>query len=296
MKTNFDSINYIIKKLVEYQIKQWCSDVHYDRTMKLLPLHALSIAKHVATDIGYDIRYEHSRIKTVTAHMRPYCNIAELNEKAAHDIPFIIEDWEHNNPSTDFMKRYVMEDGEKVVKFVGSNYFDEYGRDSIILFLMEHEYNPLRDGKVDKIRFDEDERIVSGRCIAAVEVKPSIYGCKFLKNDGTDDIDENSTWEVFRKRFGDLIKDGRSESSAYKETVLDECVAWNISCCDTVVALFQQYALNNLNDRHFMNTLVHGLPEFAVFKNADDFELYDENMKKVKNFKQTLEWPTMVKL
>jgi hypothetical protein len=45
-----------------------------------------------------------------------------------------------------------------------------------------------------------------------------------------------------------------------------------------------------------MNTLVHGLPEFAVFKNADDFELYDENMKKVKNFKQTLEWPTLVKL
>jgi hypothetical protein len=93
-----------------------------------------------------------------------------------------------------------------------------------------------------------------------------------------------------------LIKDGRSESSAYKDTVLDECVAWNISCCETVVALFQQYALNNLNDRHFMTTLVHGLPEFAVFKNADDFELYDENMKKVKNFKQTLEWPTMVKL
>lgn len=296
MKTNFDSVNFLIKKLVEYQIKQWCSDVHYDRSTKLLPLHAMSIAKHVASDIGYDLRDGNSRVKKVTAHMRPYYNIAELNEKAARDIPFIIGEWEFENPSTDFAKRHVMEDGEKVTKFVNSNYFDEYGRDSIILFLMEDEYNVLRDGKVDKIRFDEDTRIENGRCIAAVEVKPSIYGSKFLKGDGSDDIDENSTWEVFRKRFCELIDNGHTESSAFKDTVQDGCVAWNITCCETVVALFQQYALNNMNDKHFMTTLVHGLPDFAVFKSSEDFDLYEENLKKVKDFKQTLDWPTLVKL
>ena len=45
-----------------------------------------------------------------------------------------------------------------------------------------------------------------------------------------------------------------------------------------------------------MKNLVKDLPEFALFKNADDFEKYEDNMDKVQELKKTLEWPTLIKL
>ena len=53
MKTSFDSIEYVIKRLVEYQVKSECSDVRWDGSTKLLTLHPLSAAKHIAYDCGY---------------------------------------------------------------------------------------------------------------------------------------------------------------------------------------------------------------------------------------------------
>ena len=45
-----------------------------------------------------------------------------------------------------------------------------------------------------------------------------------------------------------------------------------------------------------MKNLVKDLPEFALFKNSDDFEKYEDNMNKVHELEKTLEWPVRIKL
>ena len=121
MKTTFDNIEYIIKKLVEYQVKSWVSDVRYDGTTKLLPLHPLSVAKHIAYDCGWSKRDFGGRDKEISAHMRPYNHIKELSQSVAREIISCLDDdtfYYAGSP------RYVLdENGEKVRKTV-SQYFD----------------------------------------------------------------------------------------------------------------------------------------------------------------------------
>ena len=92
MKTTFDNIEYIIMKLVEYQVKSWCSDVRYDGTTKLLPLHPLSVAKHIAYDCGWCKRDFGGRNKEISAHMRPYNHIKELSPSVARKIISCLDD------------------------------------------------------------------------------------------------------------------------------------------------------------------------------------------------------------
>ena len=133
MKTTFDNIEYIIMKLVEYQVKSWCSDVRYDGTTKLLPLHPLSVAKNIAYDCGWCKGVFGGRDKEISAHMRPYNYIKELSPSVAREIISCLDDTYYYASAP----RYVLDEKrEKVCKSV-SQYFDVgYGDDSIILFLL----------------------------------------------------------------------------------------------------------------------------------------------------------------
>ena len=87
-----EEIKYIIKKLVEYQVKSWVSDVRYDRTSKLLPLHPLSVAKHFAYDCGWSKRDFGGMDKEISARMRPYNHIKELSQSVAREIISCLDD------------------------------------------------------------------------------------------------------------------------------------------------------------------------------------------------------------
>ena len=324
MKTTFDNIEYIIKKLVEYQVKQWCSDVRWDGSTRLLQPHTLTIAKLMASDMGSMTGPAFScPKKKITAHMRPYSNIKELNRLAGMKVEYYVAE----DTYWDCPVRYVKDEKGEYIKKSIREYFDEgYADDTIILFLMlnnpddikfkskdERSICLFKEDSADDAKKEEpeetdeeraarhtreerqkdDEYIAKGMLIGAVELKPSIFGTSYHYTDGTS---EEYDWTDFRRSFGELIASGDSESGAYKDTVTDERRAWRMGCCDSVIELFQQYALKNLDDAYFMQKLVKDLPEFAVFKNADDCDKYEENEKKVNEFRKTLDWPTMIRL
>lgn len=314
METTFDNIEYIIKKLVEYQVKNWVSDVHYDRTTKLLPLHPLSVAKHIAYDCGWSKRDFGGRDKEISAHMRPYNHIKELSSSVAREIISCLDDDTYYYAGS---PRYVLgENGEKVRKSV-SQYFDAgYGDDSIILFLLEND--PYAFDKFDKCagldikankpketdeernarhnkeeREEDDERIRCGKVIAAVEMSASCWGHEYHYCDGTS---EPFNWKDFRSSIAEHLNNGCSECGAFKSTIDDKHTKWQFECCEDVIELYKRYALKNLDDKRFMKNLVKDLPEFALFKNADDFEKYEDNMDKIHELEKTLKWPVRIKL
>lgn len=319
MKTTFDSINYIIKRLVEYQVKQKCADIHTDGTPKLLSLHSLSAAKNLAYELGHHKEGIHFKEKDVTCHMRSLKDIRELNYSMASDIIHYIND----NSELYTSNRFIIDENGKTERIDIWRYFnDDYANDSIILFLVENDYaeiikkekpTPGNESahKLRKLlketpeqlqernhresiskRQKDDDAIKSGRCIAAVEVRPSISTVEYT--------DSNSgkiySWRDFRKSFNELISNKENtESYAYKHTTLDS-FSWRVACCETVVELFQQYALKNIDDSYFMSKLVENLPESVVFKNDEDYNTYEENEKKLDEFRKTLTYPTMYKL
>ena len=314
METTFDNIEYIIKKLIEYQVKSWVSDVRYDGTTKLLSLHPLSVAKHIAYDCGWSKRDFGGRDKEISAHMRPYNHIKELSQSVAREIISCLDDDTFHYTGS---PRYVLgENGEEVRKTV-SQYFDAgYGDDSIILFLLENE--PYAFDKFDECaggnikaskhketaeernarrnkeeREEDDERIRCGKVIAAVEMSASCWGHEYHYCDGTS---ETFNWKDFRSSIAEHLNNGCSECGAFKNTIDNDHTKWQFECCEDVIELYKRYALKNLDDKRFMKNLVKDLPEFALFKNADDFEKYEENMDKVQELKKTLDWPALIKL
>lgn len=318
MKTSFDSIEYVIKRLVEYQVKYECSDVRWDGSTKLLTLHPLSAAKHIAYDCGYSSYGPfYSKCKEITAHMRPYNQIKEMNSSIARDILHLIDDDSLLNSSP----RYILNDkGEKVLKCV-REYFDAgYGDDTIILFLVENEKEtkdeikekefgnhkhelvskPTEDDESRQKRLtreakEKDEKSIrNGRVVSAVEMNASVYLREYHYCDGRS---EDFNWKDFRKGIAEQLNNGESECGAYKNTV-QERIAWTTDCIEDVVELFKKYAFTHLDDRQFITKLVSSFnfPEFALFKNADDFEKYEENLKKINELHKSLDWPTLIKL
>lgn len=276
MRTSFKNIDDLIKKQVAYYIKEWCADIHYDGSLKYLPLHPLVVAKHVATNLGYNKRDVYSQEHVVTAHLRTYSNIMELNEKEAKKIPHIIYDFENNNPDTNFGYRYVMliEATEKQ-KYMVPYYFDcGAADDTVILFLVENDYGISYEFHN---RSSEDDCIRRGKIIAAVEL-----GCciPFISYMDYPDL----TPSLFRKTFKELLDSGKPEMTVYKETVQDHTV-WKHTIINDIVLLYQQYALQNLDDTKFMHEITSTLPQPAIFESTSGYEAYSEISEKIKQIK-----------
>lgn len=266
MKTSLNNIIDLIKSVVAYYVKEWCADIHYNGQLKKLPMHPLTVAKHIATYLGYD-----NKDVYVTAHMRTYANIKELNEKEARRIPFIIEDFESNNTDTEFGYRYVIADGKKTADRVPHYYTSGAADDTVVLFLVE---NDIPESTSTDMRLFEDEFIKTGRIIAAVEVRCSIPYKTYV--DYPD-----LTTELFRTTFKEKQDAGYGESKIYHDTVTDDCVIWNIECIHSVVQLYQQYALQNLDDTKFMHEITSTLPETHIFKSTKDYEIYSNNKERI---------------
>ncbi len=302
MNTTLHNIECIIKRLVEFTVKSYCSDIEFDGSSKLLPLHELSAAKEIATHLGHEHdTVFYSPYKEVTAHMRPFYNVEELNHNNAEKINRII----FSNLEASG-REVTIENSKKVISL--NEYLNSsFGKDTIILFLVENEmysiseYDNLnllseklkeREPYATEKRKVDDERIKQGNVIAAVEMIPSIYGNEMQFNFGERN---HYKWTDFRNSVSEIINNGGTENSAYKNTVTDDY--WRYECCNTVIELFQQYAIKNLDDTYFIKSIISMLPQiFHIFKNIDDFEKYENNMEKVKEFKESLQWPEMIRI
>lgn len=279
MRTTSKNIDDLIKKQVAYYIKEKCADIHYDGSLKYITLHPLAVAKHVATNLGYDKRDIYSQEHVVTAHLRTYSNIMELNEKEAKKIPYIIYDFENNNPDTNFGYRYVLlyEATEKQ-KYMVPYYFDcGAADDTVILFLVENDYTISYEFKDFHNRSSEDDCIRRGKIIAAVELRCSI---PFVSYTDYPDL----TPSLFRKTFKELLDSGKSETTVFKKTVQDHTV-WTRTIINDIVMLYQQYALQNLDDTKFMHEITSTLPQPAIFESTSGYEAYSEISEKIKQIK-----------
>ena len=286
MRTSLKNIEDIIKSVVAYYVKEWCADIHYDGSLKLLPLHPLAVAKHIAlTYMGSNANNMYKTIKTVTAHMRTYSNIMELNPEIANNIPRIISDFESNNSDTDFGHRYV-ELNEKKTDIGVLRYFSEhYADDSVILFLIENS----KDTKFadDNNRVYEDELIKNGFLLAAVEMRCSVPFRTYMDYP-------QITPGLFRCSFKENQEAGLNESAIYKNTVSDNII-WTSEAIRSVVQLFQQYALQNIDDTKFMHEITTTLPEPVIFKSRNDYYKYTEMMGEIKEVKKNYDY-TVIKL
>jgi hypothetical protein len=210
----------------------------------------------------------------------------------ATELARLINDWSHENPSAEFYRFVETPEGDKKRVVCDSDYFDSAaGSDSLILFLVQNEYSSTHLDKAEKSRKDSDEEIITGRAIAAVELEPSIYGTTY---HSTFD-NKLYSWEKFREEFKTRFTEDAKENATFKD-VIEKYSGWTSGSCTSVVQLFQQYALDNLDDRHFYESLGRNLPEFAIFRTADDYEQYYENEKKMKEFESTLPKVSLVRI
>jgi hypothetical protein len=271
----------------------------------------------MAYECGWSQDDFHGRNKKITAHMRPYNQIKELSRRIAIDIVYKAD----QDSLYSSLSRYVLDDkGEKVRKSLSQYFDDGYGDDTVFLFLIENDYVAEKIGGSETFidsnlnvvskhqeetdeernaRHDREERekddmaIRNGDVIVAVEMSASVWGREYHYCDGTS---ETYNWKDFRKSVAEQLEAGESECGAYRNTVLDGRVKWSFECIDDVIELYKRYALKHLDDKRFMETLVKDLPEFSLFKNADDFEAYEENWKNVSDYKKSLTWPTRIQL
>ena len=281
MRTSFKNINDLIKTNVAYYVKHWCADIHYDGSVKLLPLHPLAVAKYIAaTYMGFDTNNIYKNIKTVTAHMRTYSNIMELNPEMANDIPYLISDFESNNSDTDFGYRYIELDEKKTDIGVIRYFTEHYADNTVILFLIENS----NDNKFanDNKRLYEDELIKNGSLLAAVEMRCSVPFRTYMDYP-------QITPGLFRCSFKENQDAGLSESSIYKKTVSDNII-WTSEATSSVVLLFQQYALQNIDDTKFMHEITTTLPEPIIFKSENDYNRYMEMMGEIKKVKKNYDF------
>jgi hypothetical protein len=218
--------------------------------------------------------------------MRTYANIKELNEKEAIRIPYIIQDFEERTTNTNFGRRYIEEDGHKQGVLVPYYYDCGAADNTVVLFLVENDRNIVYNFSDVYDRKAEDEYIRQGKIIAAVEVRCSISNKSYTEYP-------DMTPELFRNTFKEKLDAGYNERKIYRETVKDNCLIWNIECIRSVVELFQQYALQNIDDTKFIQGIASTLPEPVIFKSKKDYEIYSNNIELLSQTEKKYETVTL---
>ena len=319
-KKTIDGIEYLIKRMVEWQVKMWCSDIRSDGSLSLLGgLTALATADHMAFNCG-DPNGEWIGDFEVSAHIRSYKELMKFDD---HNTKTHM-DWDLINVfnAMDYYD-YPKVNGKHVDPI---QYFrSPEGEDSLILFLLrspKKEIKPkelsisseekTKEGKFKNIIGgtkvskntletpeeraarhtresieDDDRQLNNGRIIAAVELSATRYGREVKDADGN----VVHTYQEARDIYNNALLNGEDEHGAYKLMSNTER-AWMWSGIQDVIDLFYQYALRNLGDIKFLKELTKNLPEFAIFKDEDAAEAAEKAQKEGK----PIDYSTMYKL
>jgi len=312
-KKTIDGIEYLIKRMVEWQVKMWCSDIRSDGSLSLLGgLTALATADHMAYNCG-DPNGEWIGDFEVSAHIRSYKELMKFDD---HNTKTHM-DWDLINifNAMDYYD-YPKVNGKHVDPI---QYFrSPEGEDSLILFLLrspKKEVKPKELGKgqpsvsdiiqgkeYSKVEEtpeeraarhtresieDDDRQLNNGRIIAAVELSATKYGREVKDSNGN----VIHTYQEARDIYNNALLNGEDEHGAYKLMSNTER-AWMWSGIQDVIDLFYQYALRNLGDVKFLKELTKNLPEFAIFKDEDAAETAEKAQKEGK----PIDYSTMYKL
>lgn len=315
-KKTMDGVEYLIKRMVEWQVKMWCSDIRSDGSLSLLGgLTALATADHMAYDCG-DPNGEWIGDFEVSAHIRSYKDLMKFDD---HNTKTHM-DWDLINifNAMDYYD-YPIVNGQQVDPI---QYFrSPEGEDALILFLMrspQKEIKPkelsigqppvsdiIQGEEVSKPKkgeetpeeraarhtresIEEDERqLNNGRIIAAVELSATKYGRETKDSDGN----VIHTYQEARDIYKNALLNGDDEHGAYKK-MSNTDRAWMSSGIRDVIDLFYQYALRNLGDAKFLKKLTQNLPEFAIFKDEAAAEAAEQAEKEGK----PIDYSTMYKL
>ena len=315
-KKTMDGIEYLIKRMVEWQVKMWCSDIRSDGSLSLLGgLTALATADHMAYNCG-DPNGEWIGDFEVSAHIRSYKDLIKFDD---HNTKTHM-DWDLINifNAMDYYD-YPIVNGQRVDPI---QYFrSPEGEDALILFLMrslqkeikpkelnieqpsfgdiiqgEEASKPKKGEETPEERaarhtresIEEDERqLNNGRIIAAVELSATKYGSETKDSDGN----VIHTYQEARDIYKNALLNGDDEHGAYKKMSNTDRV-WMSSGIRDVIDLFYQYALRNLGDAKFLKKLTQNLPEFAIFKDEAAADAAEQAEKEGK----PIDYSTMYKL
>jgi len=314
-KKTIDGIEYLIKRMVEWQVKMWCSDIRSDGSLSLLGgLTALATADHMAFNCG-DPNGEWIGDFEVSAHIRSYKELMKFDD---HNTKTHM-DWDLINVfnAMDYYD-YPKVNGKHVDPI---QYFrSPEGEDSLILFLLRSPKKEIKPKKFEKSLSvsdiilgeeaskpskgketpeeraarhtresieDDDRQLNNGRIIAAVELSATRYGREVKDADGN----VVHTYQEARDIYNNALLNGEDEHGAYKLMSNTER-AWMWSGIQDVIDLFYQYALRNLGDIKFLKELTKNLPEFAIFKDEEAAEAAEKAQKEGK----PIDYSTMYKL
>lgn len=314
-KKTIDGIEYLIKRMVEWQVKMWCSDIRSDGSLSLLGgLTALATADHMAFNCG-DPNGEWIGDFEVSAHIRSYKELMKFDD---HNTKTHM-DWDLINVfnAMDYYD-YPKVNGKHVDPI---QYFrSSEGEDSLILFLLRSPKKEIKPTEFEKSLSvsdiilgeeaskpskgketpeeraarhtresieDDDRQLNNGRIIAAVELSATRYGREVKDADGN----VIHTYQEARDIYNNALLNGEDEHGAYKLMSNTER-AWMWSGIQDVIDLFYQYALRNLGDMKFLKELTKNLPEFAIFKDEDAAEAAEKAQKEGK----PIDYSTMYKL
>ena len=314
-KKTIDGIEYLIKRMVEWQVKMWCSDIRSDGSLSLLGgLTALATADHMAFNCG-DPNGEWIGDFEVSAHIRSYKELMKFDD---HNTKTHM-DWDLINVfnAMDYYD-YPKVNGKHVDPI---QYFrSPEGEDSLILFLLRSPKKEIKSKEFEKSLSvsdiilgeeaskpskgketpeeraarhtresieDDDRQLNNGWIIAAVELSATRYGREVKDADGN----VVHTYQEARDIYNNALLNGEDEHGAYKLMSNTER-AWMWSGIQDVIDLFYQYALRNLGDVKFLKELTKNLPEFAIFKDEEAAEAAEKAQKEGK----PIDYSTMYKL